>query len=1058
MTNRNSQQKSSISRREFISTSAAGACALPLVAGPFTASSWATTAEDNKHYIPVDKKLSSAWVEQLFARGVPKRYAAEEINVLGMPVGGVASGQLYVTGDGTLACWWLYNRRHMTGAGQFCYQAPQLPGMRLPHGFAIRVKPQGSGALQRTLDKSGFPGVTFTGQYPINTILYNDPKFPADIQLQAYSPFIPLNARDSALPATVLEYTVTNTSKQDMEVSLAGWLQNPVGILSRDEGAIGRLSHKVVNKNGTTRIQYKSLPALPEQLSKDRPPEVFADFEGDDYGDWKVEGEAFGKAPARGNLRGQRKVRGFQGERLANSFHGGDKSKGRLVSPTFKIKRPYINFLFGGGRELRHRLMISLVVGGKRTAFTQSLTRHDKLTWKFWCVKEYIGQEAHIEILDNRTGRWGHISIDQIEFADRPRGQEGDFTEQTDYGTATLCLLEKAEGASANLPADVTVDQLFGKKGGIFGSDTPQETTYELEERHCGALGKSFRLRPRESRKLRFLLTWHFPTHLLDFNMPESKNIGNYYATMHPNAGAVADYVHGNFERLEKYTRRYHEVFYQDSTLPHWLLERIGHTPSILATGTVQWRANGRFWGWEGVGCCAGTCTHVWNYEHALARLFPELERTCREMQDFKPEAGLQPNGLVAFRAESASPTSYAADGQCGTVLKAWREHLISPDNSFLKRNWPTIKKILQYAIGRDANADGLIEDSQHNTYDINFFGANTMIGSLYLGALRAGEEMARIMGDDKFAESCRKIFESGSRLSVERLYDGEYFIQETDWEKHPTFQYGKGCLADQLFGQGWAHQVGLGYLYPKDKVQSALRSVYRYNWAPDIGPQNAGHAPRRWFARAGNAGLFTCTWPKSMYPNMIEGRQGVRYKNEIWTGIEYQVAGHMIYEGLLQEALTIIRGIHERHDGMKHNPYNEVECGDHYARALASWGCLLALSGFEYDGPNATLGFDPHMQPENFKAFFSGAEGWGSLSQKQESSSRTYTIELAYGKLPLKQLKLNCEGIGGATTISKNGKTLPVKLNRTGGEMILEFKNLLLAENDKLEVKINKA
>src|SRR5881397_3957504 len=91
----------------------------------------------------------------------------------------------------------------------------------------------------------------------------------------------------------------------------------------------------------------------------------------------------------------------------------------------------------------------------------------------------------------------------------------------------------------------------------------------------------------------------------------------------------------------------------------------------------------------------------------------------------------------------------------------------------------------------------------------------------------------------------------------------------------------------------------------------------------------------------------------------------------------------HLLYEGMIREGLSIIRGIHDRYDGKRHNPWNEVECGDHYARALASWGCLIALSGFVYDGPAGRLGFAPRWQQENFKAFFTAAEGWGSLSQK---------------------------------------------------------------------------
>src|SRR5207302_4071006 len=217
---------------------------------------------------------------------------------------------------------------------------------------------------------------------------------------------------------------------------------------------------------------------------------------------------------------------------------------------------------------------------------------------------------------------------------------------------------------------------------------------------------------------------------------------------------------------------KWHET-YHDSTLPHWLLDRIGATFATLATGTCQWWKNGRFWAWEGVGCCAGTCTHVWNDAHAMARLFPELERSAREMQDLGE--GFHATGLVGFRG--ASDQTYAADGQCGTILKCYREHLMSADDGFLRRNWVKIKLTIKFMLAQDRDDDGLLEGSQPNTYDIAFEGPNTFVGALYLAALRAGEEMAREMGETEFAARLRGVFESGQKLSIEKLWNGEYFI-----------------------------------------------------------------------------------------------------------------------------------------------------------------------------------------------------------------------------------------------------------------------------------------
>jgi uncharacterized protein (DUF608 family) len=536
--------------------------------------------------------------------------------------------------------------------------------------------------------------------------------------------------------------------------------------------------------------------------------------------------------------------------------------------------------------------------------------------------------------------------------------------------------------------------------------------------------------------------------------MPNFPN-GHEYVNRFGDAAAVANYVLDEHARLTDDTRKWRDTYY-DSTLPYWLLDRLHSTVSYLATGTCQWWKSGRFWAYEGVVCCEGTCTHVWNYAHAQARLFPELSRSVRELQDFNPEdgGGFHPDtGLVGFRSNDA----YAADGQCGTILKAYREHQMSADKAFLERNWPKIKKALEFSISQDGNDDGLIENSQHNTYDINFEGPNTMVGSLYLAALRAGEEMAKEMGDTAFAERVRKIFESGRELTMKRLWNGEYFFQEVDIKKHPKFQYADGCLSDQLFGQGWARQLHLGDIYPNDAVRTALDSIWKYNWAPDVTAQNVAHKPQRWFVTPGEAGLFTCTWPKSKHLS-----EGVLYREEVWTGIEYQVAGHMIWEDMLEKGLAICRAVEDRYHPLKHNPYNEVECGDHYARALASWGVLIALEGYEYDGPKGYLAFAPRFKPENFKAAFTSAEGWGTYSQKSDGNTQKSRIDVAWGKLRVKLLALGTALNAGENlapvTVSINGAAPQSMLfSSTTGRVEIEFpEEVTLEQGGSMEIQIS--
>lgn len=429
-----------------------------------------------------------------------------------------------------------------------------------------------------------------------------------------------------------------------------------------------------------------------------------------------------------------------------------------------------------------------------------------------------------------------------------------------------------------------------------------------------------------------------------------------------------------------------------------------------------MWWKNGRYWAFEGVTCCVGTCTHVYNYVQTVARLFPELERNMREQQDLKPGVGLEPSGLVGFRHDG----KYAADGQCGTILKVYREHQMSADDSFLKRNWANTRLALDYAIGQDGDDNGIMEGSQHNTYDVNFFGPNTFVGALYLAALRAGEEMAREIGDNDYADKLRMIFESGKKYTEEKLWNGEYFFQDVNLQEHDHHQYAKGCLSDQLFGQNWAHQLNLGYVYDPAKVRRGLQSVWEYNWAPDLGPYNDVYPAQRIFAEAAEAGLFNCTWPHTEH---LEN--AVLYRDEVWSGVEYQVASHMIYEDMMTEGLAMCRAVHDRYTPSRRNPYNEIECSDYYSRAMASWGMLLAVSGFQYHGPKGEMAFAPRLSREDFRSVFNGAEGWGTFEQKDADAGREWTLAVKHGQLKLNTLQLPGDKGSAKIDIQLDGRDL---------------------------------
>lgn len=1023
---RDSARRGTATRRDFVKVAGAAATALlaarlPVMAGPFS-------REDFDRLVPANKRLDPAWVKSLTERGAPAIYRDPvELSHIGMPIGGLCCGQLYLSGDGRLWHWDIFNKHLRTGSEH--YASPMDPVSPVEQGFAIRI-----GDKTRRLDASGWKDVSFRGEYPIGRVTYRDPASPLEVELEAFSPFIPLDTADSSLPATALNFTLRNTGATPINAEIAGWLENAVCLHTGAHYAIER-TNQISHSNGALLLECAARE-IPGPKAPPRPAIVFADFEGGNYGQWTPEGEAFGTAPANGP-RTIQKLSGFLGKGLVNSWTGSDKPVGKLVSPEFTIGRRFINFLIGGGKHAG-QTCVNLVVDGKiaRTAQGQNT---DELAWASWCVGDIEGQKARIEIIDQHSAGWGHIDCDQIEFADEARGGGGapvPMANAHDFGTMALALLDATPRDRATAKSDQARPE-----GSAFAGDTNASGTATPPEKLIGTLARPVTLAPGETKTISYLMAWHFPNLTLgaDQWIKENKlqDGGRYYAARFTSATEVVAHIAKHRDRLFAETRLWRDTW-NDSTLPHWFLDRSIANASTLATSTSHRLRSGRFYGWEGVGCCAGTCTHVWHYAHSVARLFPELERSAREMADFGI-AFDEATGSIGFRGEfHVNP---AIDGQCGCILRAYREHQMSPDDAFLRRIWPRVRKSLEFLIDQDANGDGILEGKQHNTLDADWYGPVAWLSGLYLAALRAGEEMARETGDAAFADQCHAIIDRGRNNLVERLFDGEYFINRPDPSHAEAINSGTGCHIDQVFGQSWAFQVGLGRVLPREQTRSALGALWRYNFAPDVGPYREAYKSGRWYALAGEAGLLMCTFPRTDWS--FEKAQGQNpkhagfagYFNECMNGFEHQVAGHMIWEGMLQEGLAIFRAVHDRYHPLRRNPWNEVECGDHYARSMASHGVYLAACGYGHHGPKGHIAFAPRLNPEKFRAAFTAAEGWGTYAQEIGGGKLTASLHVKWGRVQAKSLTLELpEGTSASrANVVVAGQSAPAQFSQTG-------------------------
>jgi uncharacterized protein (DUF608 family) len=1011
-----------VTRRDVLKILGAGATSiltgLPwAVAGPFEAS-------DFENLVPADKRLNPDWVQSLFDRGTPRVYRNEELHTIGMPIGGICAGQLYLGGDGKLWHWDIFNQQ--IGTGDSHYAHPMVPSSPLEQGFAIRVK-SGDQVQTRALDRTGFGEIAFRGEYPIGTVDYSGVASPVRVRLEAFSPFVPLNVEDSSLPATVMQFTVKNTSEAPLECELAGWLENAVCLHSGQPQAVTTVLKPAAN---LTLLEHAvvPLPAAPAKAA--RPDIVFADFEKETYEGWTAAGKAFGPGPVeKAGIPPYQGDVGGSGQRVVNShasapgdsIQAKDAQTGTLTSQTFEIARDYINFFIGGGAH-KDRTCMNLLVDGQ-VVLTATGSNDNRMKRQGFDVRPWAGKKAQIQIVDAASEGWGNIGVDEIVFSDRPAEPEIPLADRADFGTLALVWIGPAEAVKAI----ATIADGPLPEAAFAGLAEGEKSS---RKRSVASLVAPLSLRPGEAKTLTFAIAWHFP----NLKLPLLPG-GRHYATKFKSAADVAGYLAAEFDRLARLTRLWRDTWY-DSTLPYWFLDRTFANTSTLATSTCHWFADGRFYGWEGVGCCAGTCAHVWHYAHSVARLFPQLERSARLLGDYG--AGFQPNGAIFFRAEHCQ--HWAADAQAGCVLRTYREHQMNSDDAFLKGLWPRVKKSLEFLIARDGNADGILEGPQHNTLDADWYGQVAWLSGLYLAALRAGEEMAREMGDDAFARQCRAIFEKGRANVDQRLFNGEYYVHMSDPSRPKSVGSYDGCEIDQVFGQSWSWQVGLGRILDQSHVKKALESLWRYNFTPDVGPYRAAHKPGRWYAMPGEGGLLMCTWPRGAKMRVEEAFDF--YFNECMNGFEYQVAWHMIAEGMVEQGLAIARMIDDRYHAARRNPWNEVECGDHYARSMASYGVFLAACGYECHGPKAHLGFAPRLSMDHFRAAFTTSEAWGTFDQTSTAGKQAANLSIRYGKLNLRTFSLAVSDSFQPTNVKVTvaGRELSATMSQADGRIRIEL------------------
>lgn len=549
-----------------------------------------------------------------------------------------------------------------------------------------------------------------------------------------------------------------------------------------------------------------------------------------------------------------------------------------------------------------------------------------------------------------------------------------------------------------------------------------------------------FTLKPGEQKTIRVYFCWYVPYSRLRLGVRSDRKSDTtvtptdkaqpspyympWYAGRFKNIHEIISYWKTNYQSLKQKTTLFTHAFYH-SSLPPEVLEAVAANLTILKSPTILRQYDGRLWGWEGsndqVGSCAGSCTHVYNYAQAICHLFPALERTQRETefgegldayghQNYREALPIRPEGHEGYLP--------AADGQLGSIMRAYRDWRISGNDNWIRKLYPNMKRSLDYCIKTfDPEHTGTTIEPHHNTYDIEFWGADGMCTSLYLGALEAVIQTGSYLQEDM--GQYQALLARGQKAMETQLYNGKYFIQKVQWEglhnrpdlnsadyrfpeakaifqqEGPKYQYGNGVLSDGVIGSWLARVCGLPDPIDENMVKSHLEAVYRYNFKTDL--SDYSNPQRSTYALGKEGGLLLCTWPNHDQPSLP-----FVYSNEVWTGIEYEVASHLIMEGKVKEGLNIVRTTRKRYDGTVRNPFDEYECGHWYARAMSSYALLQALTGVTYDAVTRTLSV--HSRVGDFTTFLSTGTGFGNVTY-QNGKVR---VNVAYGRIDVQHIQIN--------------------------------------------------
>jgi uncharacterized protein (DUF608 family) len=918
-----------LSRRKFISTvAAAGGAALITAKAP--------TAP----YKVVMKGAAQSIASGPHTPAVSVAIPATMPMGSGVPLGGIGTGFVEVRADGCFYEWQIFNSDAWAQDARST-TAPPKPGPEYLR-FVLRAESAANGTPQlRRLylrsdenDLYSLPmlqdveSIEYYAQFPMTELKYCDATLPVKISARVFSPMIPGNARDSAAPGFHVAYTVENDSRQEVDIAIAGFMDNPLASALSERKLTNSRSHE----NGATRI------VLNTAAETNFPSGI-------------------------GNM--------------CFSVTGGEHS---FITGTFH------EYAWPGTVEWRTPRVRAMII-----SVIEELAAKGKLP-------NTNGET------DPRPGLPSAAEIASLSRAD----------------TRDLIRRLSADALLARIFNDAhTADP----RGGIEADRALLKeviTNLSGQARHShlawgsAALASSVKLKPGEKSEIRFTLSWFFPNHLT----VDGRFLGHMYSNWFEDAGAVNSFLCANYQRHRAATEQFAQTL-ADTSLGDAIAFSWASQLSTLVTNT-WWTKDGSYAIWEGLGCCGLSTTDV-DYQGSfpIVALFPELKLSqMKRIITFQNDKGQVPHNFDSD-VHRVDNEFMRVDMNPQFVMMICRDYLWTGDCDYLTTMWPHLVRAMAFTESLDTNGDSLPDrNTGLQTYDQwRMRGTPSYVASLWIGALRAAVRIATELGKSAETERWSDLLAKASTSFDKLLFNGDYYSLWVDGQVRDEL-----CMTDQISGEWFSGIIGLPDTLSPENLSRAVATVFKYNFNPEFGLHNA-------------------TGPKS-------GKSLLTLNNlqagGLWSGIEFAFASLLIDRGRFADGIRIIEAVHRRYLRAG-QPWNHVECGGHYSRAMSSWAPLLAATGFKPDVPNKSLGLAPPV-PGDFHAPWVTASGYGSIRR----AGQTLTITCTSGALELKRLKTEPE----IQSIELNGRRLDAHIGTGHDAGTIEFTTpILFGEGDEISL-----